>query len=221
MAARTLRLAHRGDWRRAPENSLAAFVAALAVPACDGLEFDVRLSADGVPVINHDATLERVHGRPERVDALPADALAEIGVPTLADVLAAVGRRPFLDVELKGDPGPTIVEVLAAGRGPALANAVVSSFDPAALERIAHLASTWPRWLNSRTLDATTIATAIDLGCRAVAVEWHALNEATVGLARAASLDVASYTVRSRRIYQRLEGLGVMAMCVEAQALEG
>lgn len=221
MAARTLRLAHRGDWRSAPENSLAAFVAALAMPACDGLEFDVRLSADGVPVINHDATLERVHGRPERVDALPARALVELGVPTLADLLAAVGRRPFLDVELKGDHGPTIVEVLAAGRGPAFANAVVSSFDSVALERMAHLAPTWPRWLTAGKLDAETIATAIDLGCRAVAVEWHALNEVSVGLARTAGLDVASYTVRSRRIYQRLEGLGVMAMCVEGQALDG
>ena len=221
MVTRTLRLAHRGDWRRAPENSLAAFVAALAVPACDGLEFDVRLAADGVPVINHDATLERVHGRPERVDALPAGALAEFGVPTLADLLAAVGRRPFLDVELKGDPGPTIVEVLAAGRGPALANAVVSSFDRVALERMAHLAPTWPRWLNAESLDAATIAAALDLGCRAVAVEWHALDRRSVGLARAAGLDVASYTVRRRSTYARLEGLGVVAICVEAGALDG
>ena len=76
---RTLRLAHRGDWRGAPENSLAAFTAALAVPACDGLEFDVRASSDRVPVINHDATLARVHGRPERVDALTAAALGAIG----------------------------------------------------------------------------------------------------------------------------------------------
>ena len=44
-ARRTLRLAHRGDWRRAPENTLAAFLAALAVPGCDGLEFDVRAVA--------------------------------------------------------------------------------------------------------------------------------------------------------------------------------
>ncbi|HEX5149149.1 MAG TPA: glycerophosphodiester phosphodiesterase family protein, partial [Candidatus Limnocylindrales bacterium] len=80
---RTLRLAHRGDWRRAPENTLEAFRAALAVPACDGLEFDVRLAADGIPVVCHDATLARVQGRPERIDALRSDALADLGVPTL------------------------------------------------------------------------------------------------------------------------------------------
>ena len=57
-----LRLAHRGDWRRAPENTLAAFLAAIAVPGCDGLEFDVRASADGVPVVIHDETLSASRG---------------------------------------------------------------------------------------------------------------------------------------------------------------
>ena len=52
-----LRLAHRGDWRAAPENSLQALVAATRIPGCDGVEFDVRLSRDGVPVLLHDETL--------------------------------------------------------------------------------------------------------------------------------------------------------------------
>ena len=105
MPARTLRLAHRGDWRHAPENSIAAFEAALAIPACDGLEFDVRRSADGIPILCHDATLERTHGRPDRVDTLSALALEALGIPTLAEVLATAGRGPFLDVELKEDLG--------------------------------------------------------------------------------------------------------------------
>ena len=221
MAARTLRLAHRGDWRRAPENTPAAFAAALAVPACDGLEFDVRVSADGVPVVYHDVTLQRVHGRVERVDSLPAAALWDLGIPTVADVLLRVSRHAFLDIELKVDPGPTIVEVLAAGRGPALSDAVVSSFDLAALQRVAHLAPAWPRWLNSQTLDASIVATALGLGCRGVVVEWRALDRRSVRLAQAAGLDVAAYTVRRRPTYERLEGLGVVAICVEAQALDG
>jgi glycerophosphoryl diester phosphodiesterase len=59
-AGRTLRLAHRGDHRHEPENTIAAFVAALAVSGCDGLEVDVRLSRDGVPVVIHDESLARV-----------------------------------------------------------------------------------------------------------------------------------------------------------------
>lgn len=217
----TLRLAHRGDWRRAPENTVAAFLAALAIPACDGLEFDVRLSADGVPVVCHDETLERVQGRPERVDALTAGALGDLGVPTLADVIARVGRRAFLDVELKGDPGPAVVEVLAAGRGPTLARAVVSSFEPAAMERVAKLASTWPRWLNREALDGATIGDALALGCRGVAVAWPALDPASVRAAQAVGLEVAAWTVRRRPTFDRLARLGIVAICVEGPALDG
>src|SRR4029079_14055978 len=64
--ARLPRLSHRGDWRQATENTIAAFLAAMAIPACDGLELDVRLSADGVPVVIHDETLTRAQGRPLR-----------------------------------------------------------------------------------------------------------------------------------------------------------
>src|SRR5690349_14545549 len=157
-----LRLAHRGDWRHAPENSIAALRAALAVPGCDGLEFDVRLSGDGVPVLLHDETLERVQGRPERVDTLPARALAELGVPSLADALATVPHGAMLDVELKDRHDRTVVEVLAAGRGPSLVNAVVSSFDTDTLERIGGLAPAWPRWLNAWDLLPGTIQAATE-----------------------------------------------------------
>lgn len=220
-AERALRLAHRGDWRRAPENTLAAFLAALAVPGCDGLEFDVRASRDGVAVCYHDDTLLRVHGIDRRVDALDADELEDIGVPTLAAVLAAVPRRAFLDVELKGDPGRGAFEALVAGRGPGLARAVVSSFEPATLERIAALAPTWPLWLNADDPGPATIARAVDLGCRGISVEWHTVDRAAVARAQAAGLEIAAWTVRRRTTFDRLERLGVGAVCVEAGALDG
>jgi glycerophosphoryl diester phosphodiesterase len=220
-APRTLRLAHRGDWRRLPENTIPAFLAAIALPACDGLELDVRLAADGVPVVCHDATLARVQGRPERVDAMPSAALGNLGVPTLEEVLRVVGRRPFLDVELKVDGGPRFVEVLAAGRGPALRGAVVSSFDREALAGVAHRAPTWSRWLNTIALTEATIRVAVELGCRGVAVEWHALDRAAVQRAQAAGLDVAAWTVRRRPTFDRLARLGVVAVCVDGPALDG
>ena len=220
-APRTLRLAHRGDWRRAPENTIPALLAAMDIPGCDGLEFDVQRSADGVPILFHDETLDRVLGRPERPGDLSARDLEDLGVPALADVLAALPRNAFLDVELKGDPGPAVVEVLAAGRGPDLRHAVVSSFDPATLERIAGRAPRWPRWLNAYELSPSTIATALELECRAVAVEWHAIDAAAIARARAAELDVVAWTVRRRDTFRRLARLGVAGVCVEAAALDG
>jgi glycerophosphoryl diester phosphodiesterase len=221
VARHTLRLAHRGDWRHAPENSLAAIQAALAIPACDGVEIDIRRSADGVPVLLHDETLTRVQGRPERVDALTADALEALGIPTLADVLLSIGRRAFVDVELKGDHDRAVVEVLASGRGAELRHAVVSSFQASTLERIAGLAPAWPRWLNSDTLDATVIATALELECRGVAIRWEALDAHTVAIAHAAGLEVCAWTVRRRATFDRLARLGIVAVCVEAAALDG
>jgi glycerophosphoryl diester phosphodiesterase len=216
-----LRLAHRGDWRRAPENTIAAFLTALDVPGCDGLEFDVRAAAGGVPVVIHDETLDRVHGVAGRVASLTPDELAAHGVPTLEEVLAAVPRRAFLDVELKGDPGRGAVDVLTAGRGPGLERAVVSSFMPATLERVGRLAPSWPRWLNTRDLEPATIESAVALECRGIAAQWRAIDPRSAGRVREAGLDLAAWTVRRRPTYARLERVGVIAICAEAAALDG
>jgi glycerophosphoryl diester phosphodiesterase len=216
-----LRLAHRGDSRRAPENTLAAFLAAIAVPGCDGLELDVRASADGVPVVIHDETLKRVQGVDARVDELSAEDLERHGVPSLADVLAAVPRRAFLDVELKLYPGRGAVDALTAGRGPGLERAVISSFQTDALERVGRLAPLWPRWLNARDLSDETIGRAVDLGCRGISVDWRAVDPKAVARVRAVELDLAAWTVRNRPTYGRLERLGVNAICAEGPALDG
>jgi len=200
---------------------MAAFLAALAVPGCDGLEFDVRAARDGVAVCYHDDTLTRLHDLDRRVDELTADQLEALGVPTLASVLAGVPRRAFLDIELKGDPGRASFEAIVAGRGPRLERAVVSSFETGTLERIAGLAPTWPRWLNAHDASPATITTAVELGCRGISVEWSALDAAAISRARAAELDVATFTVRRRPTFRRLERLGVIAICVEAAALDG
>ena len=218
---RALRLAHRGDWRRAPENTLPAFLAALAIPGCDGLEFDVRAARGGVAVCYHDDTLTRVHGIDRRVDEMTADELEEHGVPTLESVLTTLPRRAFLDVELKGDPGRGAFEALVAGRGPGLERAVVSSFEPATLARIAGLAPLWPRWLNAHDAEPSTIAMALELDCRGVAIEWRALNRAAIARVRSAGLELTAWTVRRRPTYARLERLGVGTICVEAAALDG
>ncbi len=114
---RTLRLAHRGDWRVAPENSLEAMRAALAIADCDGLEFDVRTSVrrdpGGPP--RRDAGAGAGPARP--VDAMTAERSPQLGgsrpSPTCSSRPIA---EPFLDVELKRCRGRGIVEILAAGR---------------------------------------------------------------------------------------------------------
>lgn len=113
--------AHRGGCALGPENTIAAFDIGLAAGA-DGLELDVRLSAEGVPVVIHDATLDRTTDASGPVSARSADELARvdagcrftdaagrapfggqgIGVPTLADVLRRYPGVPII-VEMKVD----------------------------------------------------------------------------------------------------------------------
>ena len=221
MTTRTLRLAHRGDWRHAAENTLPALLAALEIPDCDGLEFDVRASGDGIPVLSHDESLERVHGRPDRVVDLSAAELAAFGIPTLAEVLAAVPTRAFLDVELKGDPGvPAVVAIVDAARGREPRSFAISSFTPTTLDGVGRLRPGWHRWLNAVELSPGNMATAATLGCRAIAAEWHSIDVPAVARARRSGLDVVAWTVTRPATLERLSRIGVTAVCVEGAALD-
>jgi glycerophosphoryl diester phosphodiesterase len=220
-APKPLRIAHRGDWRRAPENTIEALVAAVRVPACDGVEFDVHESRDGVPILLHDDDLRRVWGRPERASDLTAAELSRIGVPTLEATLAALPESAFLDIELKQEPPRGFIEIVEAARGRELRNAIVSSFHSEALIAVRRARRAWGLWLNSSDLSASTVAAAVELGCVAVSAEWRSVDARSIAGARERGLEVASWTVRRRPTFDRLARLGVSVMCVEAAALDG
>ncbi|MFE2926216.1 glycerophosphodiester phosphodiesterase [Streptomyces goshikiensis] len=82
---------HRGDPYRVRENTLPSIGSAFARGA-DAVEIDVRLTRDGVPVLLHDETLQRLWGHDVRLDAVTAPQLRELtggGIPTLRDALTA------------------------------------------------------------------------------------------------------------------------------------
>jgi len=91
--------AHRGASGYRPENTLAAFALALEQGAT-GIESDVWLSADGVPVLVHDQTI-RVPGRRIFVTRRTANDLAAFDVPSLADLYATVGTDFELSLDIE------------------------------------------------------------------------------------------------------------------------
>jgi len=112
-------IGHRGASRFAPENTLAAFRLALEVGA-DGVEFDVRLTRDGVPIIIHDDNLKRTGATPSLVADLSLTELQQIDVgswfrtedfaservPTLEKLFELYGStNSLLYLEMKPDPG--------------------------------------------------------------------------------------------------------------------
>ncbi len=196
-------------------------MAAMRIPACDGVEFDVRLSRDDVPVLLHDATLARVQHVRLRVDRLDAAELARHGIPRLENVLGALPLA-WMDIELKGDGhGRATASVLRAARGDAPATAVVSSFELATLVAMGDRLPGWTRWLNAEDLSPRTVSLAVDLGCRGVSVLGRAITPSSIAPAREAGLEVAAWTVRRRATFSRLARLGVVACCVESAALDG
>jgi glycerophosphoryl diester phosphodiesterase len=111
-------LAHRGASAHAPENTLAAFELALAQNA-DGIELDVRLTADGHVVVIHDSTVDRTTGSHGRVKDLSLAQLRALDagnffsekfrgekIPTLEEVFETVGKRTFINVELTNYNAP-------------------------------------------------------------------------------------------------------------------
>jgi glycerophosphoryl diester phosphodiesterase len=117
--------AHRGASAAAPENTLAAFQAAIDAGA-DAIEFDVRLSADGAVVVFHDSDLMRLAGDPRAVVDTPLAAMRDFDVgswfdptfsreriPTLGEALAFIDRRALALVELKPD-AHNAMELLSA-----------------------------------------------------------------------------------------------------------
>jgi glycerophosphoryl diester phosphodiesterase len=104
--------AHRGASSQAPENTLASFNLAVEQGA-DGIELDVKLSADGHVVVIHDPTTDRTTGEHGRVKDMKLDELRVLDsgglfsdkyknekIPTLEEVFETVGNKTFINVEL-------------------------------------------------------------------------------------------------------------------------
>lgn len=104
-SSRPLVFAHRGGCALGPENTLAAFERGLAAGA-DGLEFDVHLSADGVPVVHHDAVLDRTTSGTGPIAAYTAAELARVDAGCR---FAVQGTYPFRN---QGVGIPSLAEVL-------------------------------------------------------------------------------------------------------------
>jgi glycerophosphoryl diester phosphodiesterase len=194
-------------------------VAAIAVPDIDGVEFDVRFSADGEPILLHDETLERVQGVAGAAASLSAAELARYGVPSLADVLSVMPADAFLDIELKEAPNERFASVLRAGRGGRPDRAVVSSFEVDALTATRALLPGWPRWLNAIRLDRETLDAGARLDCGGVAIEHRILGAAGIARARAVGLEVAAWTLTSGADERRVAELGVDVAIVEGEAI--
>jgi len=228
-------IAHRGAGKLAPENTLAAF----RVGARHGyraFECDVKLSADGVPFLLHDATLQRT--TPERgtagertwaelsrtdAGAWHSRAFAGEPLPSLAAIAAFIRANDFaLNIEIKPTPGQEHVTGVVVGREAARlwAGAAVpplfSSFRPESLQGARDSAPALPRALLVDTLWNGWFEMAQSLGCVAVVTNYNVMSAELLQRLHAAGLRGLVYTVNDPAPAQWLRSIGIDGLITDA-----
>lgn len=222
--------AHRGNSIRAPENTLAAFRAAMAAHASFS-ELDVQRTRDGLVVVLHDGDLMRMAGDPRRIGDLTAAELETIDVgrkfgesfrgehvPSLEAVIALVRGHMKINVELKynaPDPGlaGAVVEVLR--RNNFLDQVVITSLSAAALRQI--------KQIEPRLTTGMIVAAAVGDVARADA-DFLSLNSAratpaVIRRAHAAGKQVHVWTVNRAEVMLRMIERGVDNIITDDPAL--
>ncbi|KQT48729.1 glycerophosphodiester phosphodiesterase [Aureimonas sp. Leaf454] len=204
-------IAHRGlhDGNvHVMENSLSAFRAAML--AGYAIECDVMLSSDRVPVVFHDATLERVTAETGRTVDRSAGELGRLRlgstddtVPTVAELLALVGGAVPIVIEMKGssaeedrDLFDALSPLVEAYEGPL----ALMSFDPWLIDQ-ALAATDLPVGLTAESLRSETLAehrAVFERGCRFVSYNVHHLPNPFVDWVRQdQGAPVITWTVRT------------------------
>jgi glycerophosphoryl diester phosphodiesterase len=180
IVAQPLIIAHRGASAEKPENTLAAFRRALALRV-DGIELDVHVTRDGVPVVFHDDRLKRLTGVKGRLTDFTWPELARLRVrgsepiPRLVDVLRLTRGRAVVQIELKaGVPVAPVLRAVKTAR--ALSWVIFASFDIALVRQAGELAPKVPRMLISESRRSPAMILRQLVACGALglscAVPW-------------------------------------------------
>ncbi|MCD5347580.1 glycerophosphodiester phosphodiesterase family protein [Agromyces sp. S2-1-8] len=217
---------HRGDRATAPENTMPSLE--LAMDELEFVETDVQLSRDGVPVLFHDTTLERITGDRRSVGDLDLDELERLDVggwyapeyagakiPTLDAFLAELASRDQARalVELKADWRPDEVRLVTdlVERHGLRGRVVFQSFSIETLTSLQAAAPTLPRIMLIRELPANPVPLAEHLGLIGFATTVDSVTAVPGALERAheAGIAVLCYTLNKLEHWEAVNALGV------------
>ena len=207
-------IAHRGASGREPENSLAAFRAALALGA-DGIELDLHATRDGALVVHHDFELP---GRGP-IDSLTLDRVRQHrlpngeSVPLLGEALEAIGRHDVW-VEVKAlDPAFDEVLFQTLDAGPDPERYAVHAFDHRIIARLAAERRELHRGVLSSAYPLDPVAPVLAAGATTLWQEHRLVDRQLVDCLHAAGCTVIAWTVNTPEDIARAIALDVDGLC--------
>lgn len=228
-------IAHRGAGKLAPENTLAAFRAG-AAHGYRAFECDVKLSADGVPFLLHDSTLQRTTrergvasqrswSELSRIDAggWHGRGFAGETLPSLEAIAAFCLRNGCaLNAEIKptegdeAETGRVVANEAARLWAGAPTPPLLSSFRPDALASAQAAQPSLPRALLLDTWRSGWFEETQALGCVAVVANYVILDAASIARIQGAGMRVLTYTVNDPAPARRLVGWGIDGIITDA-----
>lgn len=224
-------IGHRGAAGLAPENTFTAFNRALAA-GCRFIEFDVMLSADGIPFVIHDTTLNRTTNGRGEVGLMTAEYIESLDagrwfarryagekIPRYEAVLQWMNETGVnANIEIKPYPGKghdTATAVLTGIRRLWPEDKplpLVSSFDPEAVQLCHSLAPDMPLGFLMHTWQDNWRTKAAELGCYSIHLHHKIVTAERVKQLKAEGYVVLAYTVNWRRRAKKLLACGVDAV---------
>ena len=204
-------IAHRGLHGRehgAVENSLGAAEAAIA--AGFGIECDIQLSSDGVALVFHDETLDRLTTASGRIDALASKDLARIRlrhgdetIPTLNAFLNRVDGRVPVVIEIKSgfDADVRLVDEALERIGRYEGVVALKSFDPRVMDRCRRGGAACPLGLVGPHEMSKQPLEAYDF------LSWN-IEDLAALRSRTPTMPLMTWTIRGRRDEERAQQLG-------------
>ena len=208
-------IAHRGASHERPENTLAAFTRAAELGA-DAVELDVHLSSDGRLVVHHDPTVQGSF-LPKAIRSLTFADLREFGVrgepiPTLDEVITAIGGRLRIYCELKGAGTADAAAALLAPLGN---GAAVHSFDHRMIAEAARVAPELPRGVLETSYHRDTGFPMRDVGARDLWQHEALIDAEMISLVHAAGGRVLAWTVNDPDRARELTRIGIDGLCTD------
>ena len=222
--SRTQVTAHRGFSRKAPENTLPAFEAAMDCGA-DYIELDVQLTADDVLVVCHDDKLDRTTDGTGKLSSYTYDELMQfsagswfgkdgefddVRIPSMTEVLDLVGKDIMLNIEIKrsGDPKRTAEKVVELVEEYGIVNSCyVTSFSYPALKKVKQLNPKIKTAFIANLATATSYAQLPYID--AVSMNYLFVNQSVVNSAHHNGKRIFVWTVDRQSEMQKMMALGV------------